>query len=94
MNVQLTMSATRTPSVRTQTVATRAAVVTVTQEMERTVLVSVFGVPLVQNRPFLNCLFSIASFAQGFNIKIFYVTVCLLRCNLSLSLRTGNKVSY
>ena len=40
MNVQLTMSATRTPSVRTQKVATRAAVLTVTREMERTVLVS------------------------------------------------------
>ena len=40
MNVQVTMSATRTPSVRTQTVATRAAVVTVTREMGRTAQVS------------------------------------------------------
>ena len=33
--MQVTMSATRMPSVRTQTVATRAVVLTVTQEMER-----------------------------------------------------------
>ena len=39
MNVQLTMNATGTPSVETQTVATRAAVLTVTQEMEGTVQV-------------------------------------------------------
>ena len=41
MNVLLTMSATRTPNVQTQTVATRAVVLTVTREMERTVQVNV-----------------------------------------------------
>ena len=39
--MQVTMSVTRTPSVQTQAVATRATVVTVTREMERIVQVSV-----------------------------------------------------
>ena len=39
------MSATRTPSVRTWTVATRAAVLMVTREMERIVQVSAVCVP-------------------------------------------------
>ena len=45
--MQVTMSATRMPSVRTQTVATRAVVLTVTQEMERTAQVSACEQPLI-----------------------------------------------
>ena len=40
--MQVIMTATPTPSVRTQTVATRAAVLTVTREMERTAQVRVY----------------------------------------------------
>ena len=40
MNVQVEMSATRTPSVQTRMVATRAVVLTVTREMEGTAQVS------------------------------------------------------
>ena len=70
MNVYLTMNATQTPSVRTQTVATRAAVLMVMREMGRTAQVSVC-VPLVQKCTFLNRFFFIANFAFGFNISMF-----------------------
>ena len=67
MNVQVTMSATCTPSVRTQTVATRAAVFMVTREMERSVQVSVRVPPwyVLRSINLLNLVF-FADFADAF----------------------------
>ena len=65
MNVQLTMSATRTPSVQTQTVATRAAVLMATREMERYVQVSCW-VPLLlfDNNVCGICMVFVATFTD------------------------------